>query len=122
VTRPGPFWGLVAPMGCAVLLAIGQMLFKQAASHLDFARPFADTRGVGYLGAALVLYAVATVAWVSVLAHAPLVQVYPLMALSFVLVPIGAMFFLKEHVNWTYWLGTALLLGGLVVISRSQVS
>lgn len=122
MSRPGPFWGLIAPMGCAVMLAIGQMLFKQAASHLDFARPLADTRGLAFLGVALALYAVATVAWVSVLAHAPLVQVYPLMALSFVLVPIGAMIFLKEQVNWMYWLGTALLLTGLVVISRSQAN
>lgn len=118
--NPGAFWGLVAPMGCAVLLAIGQMLFKQAATHLDFARPLDDPKGPVILGFALALYAVATVAWVMVLRHAPLVRVYPLMALSFLLVPVGAMVFLKEHVSVSYWLGALLLLAGLVVISRSQ--
>ena len=115
----GLVWGLLAPLACVCVISTGQLLFKLAAGHLDFRRPFADPRGLLILGVALALYGGATLVWVAVLRHAPLSRIYPIMALSFVLTPLGGMLILKEPIAGTYWAGVALILAGLVVISRA---
>jgi len=100
-------------------MATGQLLFKLAAGHLDFRRPLADPQGLAYLGAAVAIYGLATLVWVMILKHAPLSRIYPLMALSFVLTPLGGMVFLKEPISSSYWAGVGLILVGLVVIGRT---
>ena len=117
----GLLWGLVAPLACVVVISSGQLLFKLAAGHIDFRRPLADPQGLAILGVALALYGGATLVWVMILKHAPLSRIYPLMALSFALTPLGAMVVLKEPISGAYWLGVGLILAGLVVISRSHV-
>jgi drug/metabolite transporter (DMT)-like permease len=117
----GLLWGLVAPLGCVFVISTGQLLFKLASGHIDFRRPLADPQGLMILGVALALYGGATLVWVSVLRHAPLSRIYPIMALSFVLTPLGGMVFLKEPISGSYWAGVGLILAGLVVISRAPV-
>jgi len=117
----GLFWGLIAPVACVCVISTGQLLFKLASAHLDFRRPLADMRGPAILSVALVLYGLATLVWVAVLRNAPLSRIYPIMALSFILTPLGGMVFLKESIAPTYWLGVGLILIGLVVISRAPV-
>jgi drug/metabolite transporter (DMT)-like permease len=117
----GLLWGLVAPLGCVFVISTGQLLFKLASGHIDFRRPLADPQGLMILGVALALYGGATLVWVSVLRHAPLSRIYPIMALSFVLTPLGGMVFLKEPISASYWAGVGLILAGLVVISRTPV-
>lgn len=101
------------------MISAGQLLFKLASGHLDVRRPLADPQGLAILGVALALYGAATLVWVMILRHAPLSRIYPLMALSFVLTPLGAMLILKEPISGAYWAGVGLILVGLVVISRS---
>ncbi|CAN7559141.1 hypothetical protein LJR225_004103 [Phenylobacterium sp. LjRoot225] len=115
----GLFWGWVAPLACVGVISAGQLLFKLASGHLDFRRPLADLQGLAILGAALALYGAATLVWVMILKHAPLSRIYPLMALSFVLTPLGGMVLLKEPISSVYWVGVGLILAGLVVISRA---
>ncbi len=122
IRSAGLFWGWIAPLACVVAISVGQLLFKAASGHLDFRRPLADLRGLAILLAALALYGSATLLWVATLRQAPLSQIYPIMALSFVLVPVGGLVFLHEAVSVSYWVGTALILAGLVVISRAWVS
>jgi drug/metabolite transporter (DMT)-like permease len=110
----------VAPLGCVLVISTGQVLFKLASGHLDFRRPLADPQGLAILAVALALYGGATLVWVSVLRHAPLSRIYPIMALSFVLTPLAGSVFLKEPISTTYWAGVGLILAGLVVISRAQ--
>lgn len=122
MTGPGSaglLWGLAAPLACVVVIAGGQLLFKLAAGLIDFRRPLAEPQGLAILGVALALYAGATLLWVMSLKHAPLSRIYPLMALSFVLTPLGALLVLKEPISASYWAGVGLILAGLVVISRS---
>lgn len=117
----GLLWGLVAPLVCVCVISTGQLLFKLAAGHIDFRRPLADPQGLAILAVALALYGGATLVWVMILKHAPLSRIYPLMALSFALTPLGAMVVLKEPISGPYWLGVGLILAGLVVISRAPV-
>jgi drug/metabolite transporter (DMT)-like permease len=119
VDSVGLVWGLLAPLGCVFVISTGQLLFKLASGHLDFRHPLAEPRGLVILGVALALYAGATLVWVAVLRHAPLSRIYPIMALSFVLTPLGGMLFLKEPISASYWAGVGLILAGLVVISRA---
>ena len=115
----GLLWGLAAPLACVVVISAGQLLFKLAAGHFDPRRPLADPHGLALLGVALAVYGAATLLWVMILRHAPLSRIYPLMALSFVLTPLGATLVLKEPISGAYWVGIALIMAGLVVISRA---
>jgi drug/metabolite transporter (DMT)-like permease len=120
VTRsPGLWWGLVAPLLCVAVISTGQLLFKVASASVDFRRPFDAPKGLAVLGVALALYAAATLLWVAALKHAPLGRIYPLMALSFVLVPLAATVVLREPVSPGYWAGVALIVAGLAIIGRS---
>jgi drug/metabolite transporter (DMT)-like permease len=118
----GLVWGLLAPLACVCVISTGQLLFKLASGHLDFARPLADPKGLAILGVALALYGGATLVWVAVLRHAPLSRIYPIMALSFVLTPLGGMVVLKEPISTHYWAGVGLILAGLIVISRAPAA
>lgn len=108
--------------GCVVMIATGQLLFKLTANNLQGPGLAINTKALAILALALAIYGVATIAWIFVLRQAPLNRVYPLMALSFVLVPLGAHFLLGEPITPQYWLGAALLAAGLVVIGRSGPS
>ena len=117
--QPGLWWGLLAPLVCVAVISTGQLLFKVASATLDFRRPLDAPKGLAVLALALTLYAGATLLWVAALKHAPLGRVYPLMALSFVLVPLGSIVLLRESVTPSYWGGVALIVAGLAIIGRS---
>jgi drug/metabolite transporter (DMT)-like permease len=118
-SNPGLWWGLLAPLTCVAVISTGQLLFKIASASLDFRRPLDSPKGLMVLGVALALYGGATLLWVAALKHAPLGRIYPLMALSFVLVPLGGVLLLRENLSPAYWGGVALIVAGLAVIGRS---
>lgn len=119
IKPPGLLWGLIVPVACVVVISIGQLLFKLASAHLDFRRPFADLKGIAILALALALYGSATLLWVAALRNVPLSRLYPVMALSFILVPLGGLVLLREPISVQYWLGAGLIVAGLAVIGRS---
>lgn len=106
---------------CVVMIAAGQLLFKLSANAMkgQGLAALLSPRALVILVVALAIYGVATVAWVLVLRQAPLNRVYPLMALAFVLVPLGSRFFLGEALAPQYWAGVGLLVAGLVLIGRA---
>jgi drug/metabolite transporter (DMT)-like permease len=105
----------VAVLACVVMISAGQLLFKVVAGRLG-------EGGIGTIGLltlALAIYGTATIAWIFVLRYVHLSSVYPLMALSFVLVPLGSRTILGEPITPQYWVGVALLVGGILVIVGS---
>lgn len=104
---------------CVLGIAIGQILFKLSAAALKESGTFFDLRTMVTLGSALFLYAVTTIAWVWVLQKIDLGKAYPLMALAFVLVPIGSHFFLGERFSPQYFAGVALIVLGIIVTVRA---
>ena len=64
---------------------------------------------------AFALYGITTIAWVWVLQKIDLGKAYPLMAMAFVLVPIGSHFVFGERFSVQYFIGVALIMGGIVV-------
>lgn len=103
---------------CVLGIAIGQLLFKYSAETLRQAGSYSDPRGLAVLTGALLLYGLTTLAWVWVLQKLPLGRVYPLMALAFVLVPIGSHFMFGESFRWQYFAGVGLIMLGIVVTVR----
>jgi multidrug transporter EmrE-like cation transporter len=101
-------------MSFGVLLATGQLLFKKAAIVAN-AGSFPWSLASGWMLTALILYAAATVLWVTILRTTPLSLAYPFAALGFVLVPAGAWYFFSEPITVRYGLGTLLIIGGIVL-------
>ena len=101
----------------ALLLSTGQVLFKKAATTSDEG-PFHLALLNGWMVAALFLYAFATGLWVWILRSTPLSIAYPFVSLGFILVPLASHYLFGEQLTIRYTTGVALIIGGLIVISR----
>lgn len=104
---------------CVLGISAGQLMFKYSAEAMRQAGSHTDPRGLAVLFVALVLYALTTLAWVWVLQKLPLGRVYPLMALAFVLVPLGSHWVFGETFSSGYFIGVGLIALGIVVTVRS---
>jgi drug/metabolite transporter (DMT)-like permease len=111
-----PVYGLLVltPM----TIAFGQVLFKMTGARLAEGpdTPFYSILFNPVFIVAVFLYGVATLAWVYVLKMVPLSMAYSFMALTFVLVPLMAAFFLKEPLTVKYAIGACLIIAGLFVV------
>ncbi len=101
-----------------VMLACGQVLFKQASAQLSFARPITFLSGTLIL--ALFIYGAATVLWLAVLARAPLSLAFPFYGLSFLLVPAFAWWLLHEPIRPQTWIGGGVIMLGVMISSWGQ--
>lgn len=104
------------------VLAVGQITFKYAAKQLVPADDLVsfvsrNTAALGFVAAALVLYALATVAWVQALRYVPLSTAYMFNAAAFVLVPSAGFLLFGEALPRFFLLGAAAIIGGIVLIS-----
>lgn len=104
---------------CVVGLAVGQILFKASATSLTETGSLFALKTAGTLLTALALYAITSVAWVWVLQKIELGRVYPLMALAFILVPLGSHIFFGERFQPQYFVGVTLIVVGIVVAVRA---
>lgn len=104
---------------CVVGIAAGQILFKLSAIALRKHDTFFHQETITILFAAFALYGITTIAWVWVLQKIDLGKAYPLMALAFVIVPIGSYFFLGERFQSQYFVGVALISIGIIVAVRA---
>lgn len=111
---------LLAALSIVLSLAAGQWLFKATAIAWSSEKAFFSARVMAFLLPSLVLYGLATVAWIWLLRTAALKTVYPIMALAFVIVPIGAIYFFGERITPLYWVGAALIVLGVVVTATSN--
>lgn len=96
-----------------LLLALGQVMFKYAAQDIQFSQP--RTFLSLPLGVALVVYALATVAWLGVLTRLPLAVAFPFYGLTFLLVPLFARWLLGEQVGWSTYVGGVVILIGIAI-------
>ncbi|GGY14416.1 hypothetical protein GCM10008098_01510 [Rhodanobacter panaciterrae] len=104
---------------CVIGIASGQILFKLSAVSLKKTGSFFDPSTMTLLFLAFALYGIMTIAWIWVLQKAELGRIYPLMALAFVIVPIGSYFVFGERFQPQYFVGVALIMAGIVVAVRS---
>jgi uncharacterized membrane protein len=104
-------------------IACGQILLKLAAQALP--RPGNLTLSSileiflnPYLIAACLVVGLTTLIWMWVLSMAELSKVYPLVALTFVFVPLASIFFFKEESSIALWAGSFLIIAGVYIIAR----
>ncbi|GIP35756.1 EamA family transporter [Paenibacillus sp. J2TS4] len=100
-----------------ILLVSGQTLFKlgiQQAGGLVWARIVTSY----YILGGLALYGMATALWFVVLSRLPLSVAYPLQSIAYVLALLVAGFLFGETVTLTRWVGIAIILIGVYVVSR----
>jgi drug/metabolite transporter (DMT)-like permease len=100
------------------LLGFGQVLFKYAATSIEFGnlRSYFSLP----LVCALVVYAVATIAWLGVLARVPLSVAFPFYGLAFLLVPLLSVWILGERFRWSTLVGGAIIIVGIIISSRQR--
>ncbi|MBI4469106.1 MAG: EamA family transporter [Acidobacteria bacterium] len=97
---------------------------KETGEVSDFA-PLALVRRLGRaLGnpsilAGVVTMAVSFLAFVAALAIAPVSLVVPATAATYVGGTLGAKWYLREQVSTTRWLGTLIVIGGVILVSMS---
>lgn len=72
-----------------------------------------------YIILGLVFYAAGMVAWIYALSKEQMVTVYAFTALTFVLVYLGGVSILGEHINAAKRAGVALVIFGLYVVSTN---
>ena len=104
---------------CVVGIAAGQIMFKLSAGALQRAGTFFEIKTLIMLGSAVALYGLTTIAWVWVLQKIDLGKAYPLMAMAFVLVPIGSHFILGERFQTQYFVGVLFIMFGIVLAVKS---
>ena len=104
-----------------VMIAFGQFLFKMAGKNLtgQIGRDLVGIAFDPYFIGAIALYGVASFLWVIAVSKTDISRAYPFMATGFVIVPVIGYFLLNETLNPIFFLGTALIVGGIVVISLS---
>ena len=99
-----------------LIIAVGQVLFKIAGERLltSQGKIYQLAFDPIFIGA-VSIYAMATFMWVYVLKTVPLAQAYSFMALTFVMVPVLATFFLGETITLKYVMGAGLIISGLLM-------
>ena len=98
-------------------MSIGQLLFKLAA--IAFGESHTMIRGLlsPYLLLGLILYGAITILWIWRLSFVDLGRAYPVMALTFAVVPMLSALLLGEALGGVYyWLGIGLIIAGVVVV------
>ena len=104
------------------LAATGQLLLKNGMNLAKTASQ-ADGRSLALTAATspwilggLVVFAVSAVAWLVTLSRVPLSIAYPFNALGYVVILVASTVILHERTNLWTWLGTVLVISGLVVV------
>ena len=64
---------------------------------------------------AIVIYAIATILWISVLRTTPLRQAYPFAALAFFIVPIFSSLWLDEPLKYSTFIGGSIIIFGVYI-------
>lgn len=100
---------------CIILLSIGQIFFKLSAINIQTTGSYYDLRTISYLFSALFLYGITSIAWVFILQKINLGKIYPIMALSFIIVPFFSFLIFNETFSARYFLGIALIILGIII-------
>jgi undecaprenyl phosphate-alpha-L-ara4N flippase subunit ArnF len=131
MTDRGVRWlGAAALSASIVLSALGQLGMKAGMQNLKLARAGGELAwslafspllrdALLWTLAGLAAYALSLLAWLAVLVRYRLSYAYPLLALSYVLVYVGATSWsqLAEHATPQRTLGTLLILAGVALVS-----
>jgi len=104
------------------LAASGQLVLKNG---MNLAKSQSAATGRSMMMAAgtspwiiggLLIFGVSAVAWLITLSRVPLSVAYPFNALGYVIILLASSVLLHERTNVWTWVGTSLVIGGLIVV------
>lgn len=98
---------------CVIIIAIGQVLFKISATEIGEAGVAFSKKPIIYFFCAIALYGIASVAWVFILKNIDLGKIYPIMAFSFIIVPVLSFLIFNEVFGPQYIFGSVLIVIGV---------
>lgn len=104
---------MIQVLVCVVLITLGQVLLKGGMTGLESVVAAIYKPSIW---AALALYGFGMLIWLDVLRRTPLYMAYPLMALSFVIVPLLGAWLLGEPLR------ISVVIGGIIVVIGVAVS
>lgn len=107
---------------CTAAVAVGQLLFKHVGIIIRGMAPL-DAALILFkaptLYAALMLYGAATLLWIWILGRVTLMQAYPWVGASVILVSLLSSYFFGERVSPLFWPGATLIAVGIVLTQYS---
>jgi len=106
-------------IACVVCTAAGQVLFKAGANAFNASGPGIAVKPMAILLAAFAVYFFTSLGWMLLLRKATLGQIYPVMALSFVLVPAASAIVFGEQFTGRYFIGVLLIMAGVMLCVKS---
>ena len=115
------FSQLLLTLLCVSAICMGQILFKRAALEIEQLDNWLHLRVLFVMGIAFIVYGGATLMWIHLLRNIALTVAYPLMALSFVAVPILSWWFFNEQLKLTTIIGGIIIVVGVWVSVGSEV-
>ncbi len=117
------YFYLAGTIGFTVL---GQMILKwQVSENLHLlVKPISIRALTGFILSPWVVFAfasafAASLCWMMAISRMPISKAYPFMAINFPLVAVAAVLFFKEQMDFARIAGTALIMIGVLVLSRS---
>lgn len=112
-------WGPWMVLLAVVLLGtVGQLALKMALQSSGGLSP-RRLAGSFHLWTWFLCYVAATILWLVVLRTIPLSQAFPVLGLTFALVPLVSNRLLKEHVAPGQWLGVAVIVTGVALVVQT---
>jgi len=111
-----PIYIILLVLFCALLAASGQLFFKLASTKFSL-NPLTWFKNPFFL-IGVFLYATSAVLFVWSLKHGDLSILYPIIATSYIWVTIFATAILKESFPPLKWIGIALIIVGIIIITR----
>ena len=112
------------PFLAAAVSAFGQILLKYA--MLKHGEITFSPQGIlllllePRLLIALVMYATALLMWLHVLSKTSLSTAYPMLAITYILVPVLSLFCFGEKIHQFQWIGMFLILAGVAIIGQMK--
>lgn len=113
---------LYLPIIAAIISAFGQVLLKSA--MLKNGPIIFSVKGLISLFSqpqlifAFCIYILAMVMWLQVLSKVPLSTAYPILSLTYILIPVLSMVFFNERINANQFIGMFLILAGVAFIGK----
>jgi drug/metabolite transporter (DMT)-like permease len=108
--------GYVVAILCVLGVGVGQLLLRLGTEFAERDGGYLTPSVLLTLGGVIGLYGLLFLAWFWVVGNIGLARAYPMMALSFVLVPFGGYLFFGERFGVQYLVGLGLVVAGILLI------
>jgi drug/metabolite transporter (DMT)-like permease len=110
---------LMLILGAVAFSAAGQLFLKSGAQHLVGLGRLEFLRGAArdlHVLSGLAAWIASTICWLYVLRVAPLSRAYLLSSLTYVVIPLAAVYFFGEQIRWLHAVGMVLILVGVACL------